>query len=140
MKTSPVPKTLKLASPLFSSLSQIEIITEFQRFCLQVSHLRPNNSIRRALADKKELAAASDAAILIFLRLFYQSQPRLVHCRDRVTRPDPRPQVESTLHWVPVKTGGAILHWPKACQFYNRVPALLSPLLGWVAYCLLFLS
>ena len=40
-----------------------------------------------------------------------------------LTRPDLRPQVESTLHWVPVRTGRAILHWPNACEFDNSVPA-----------------
>ena len=45
-----------------------------------------------------------------------------------LTRQDPRPQEESTVHWVPVRTGGAILHWPNACEFHNSVPALLSPL------------
>ena len=47
------------------------------------------------------------------------------------------PQAEGTLHWVPAKTGGANVHWPNACQFHNSVPALLSPFLGWVAYCFL---
>ena len=31
-----------------------------------------------------------------------------------LTRLDPRPQLEGTLLWVPVKIGGAILHWPNA--------------------------
>ena len=32
------------------------------------------------------------------------------------------------------------MHWPNAYEFHNSVPALLSPFLGWVAYCLLFLG
>ena len=32
------------------------------------------------------------------------------------------------------------MHWPIAYEFHNSVPALLSPFLGWVAYCLLFLG
>ena len=30
------------------------------------------------------------------------------------------------------------MHWPNACEFHNSVPALLSPFLGWLAYCFLF--
>ena len=29
------------------------------------------------------------------------------------------------------------MHWSNACEFHNSVPVLLSPFLGWVAYCFL---
>ena len=33
-----------------------------------------------------------------------------------LTRSDPMSQVESTLHWVPLETGVAVLHLQNACD------------------------
>ena len=31
-----------------------------------------------------------------------------------LVRLDLKPQIEGTLHWVPVEAGGALFHWPNA--------------------------
>ena len=47
-----------------------------------------------------------------------------------LTRPDPRPQMESTINWVP---DWQVELYCTGHEFHNSVLALLSPFLGWVA-------